>query len=123
MLCRSFLLKLRVAAHVAAPPIAGEKDGIKGVDDFLGKGDGELDDLIVMDRELGSGIDIWAAQQSPPGNKKETDKLSRNIVVLKALALHAGTRRRGRDDDEEDGVLYRSARSFARIQGRARRHG
>jgi hypothetical protein len=111
ILCRSFLRKLGISTLVSAPPI---NSGHKGWDDFRGKGGGEPDDLVVMDRELSPRIDSWAAQQ-PSTNKKDRDKIDRNVGVLKALALHAGTRRRGRDDDEDDGVLYRSTRSFARI--------
>jgi hypothetical protein len=52
MLCREFLRRRGISAHVAAPPDARDEFGElrhKGVDDFLALGH-DLDELVVIDR-------------------------------------------------------------------------
>jgi hypothetical protein len=103
MLCRSFLRRHRIEALVAAPPIEGVKDGIKGVDDFLAAG-GKLSDLVVIEREVEplrllkflSGqrrtITWHDGREIPwgplPGSSRR-DGRNRNAEVVEALALHA----------------------------------
>jgi hypothetical protein len=86
LLVRSCIRRQGVDAYVAAPPIAGLADGIKGVDDFLGKG-GTIEGLIVRGREAPKDrildLTIGAA-------KHRFDRRKRNWFALEGLALHAG---------------------------------
>jgi len=70
LFCREFLRKRGVTACVAAPPICdgqgihadcvpGEKCKRNGVDDFLAAG-GDLDDLVVVDREALFWLALYA---------------------------------------------------------------
>jgi hypothetical protein len=109
MFCRSFLRNgirgLKLSAHVAAPP---RESGQKGVDDYLGAG-GTLDELDVIDREPAPGIDKWVEEQQWPADWQPKTR-SAAIMMLDALALHAGRR-----EKEGDGELFRSLGAFARI--------
>jgi hypothetical protein len=51
-MCRTYLRRHGLEAHVAAPPTDRLAEGIKGVDDYLGQGGGTLDGLMVQDREV-----------------------------------------------------------------------
>jgi hypothetical protein len=62
LLCREYLRRLGVKACVAAPPADRDENGellYKGVDDFLAAG-GELDDLVVIDRESEFALALFA---------------------------------------------------------------
>jgi hypothetical protein len=84
MLCRSSLRRLRLEACIAAPPIDGVKLGIKGIDDYLGKGRGTMEQLDVIERETAFGLAEWLVRR---GGRK--DKIIRAAEVLESLALHA----------------------------------
>jgi Domain of unknown function (DUF3854) len=103
MLCRSFLRRHGLGALVAAPPIEGVKEGIKGVDDFLAAG-GNLNDLVVIEREVEAGrLAKFLWERTPkievlgrelragrlPGEARRRDGRNRNAEVVEALALHA----------------------------------
>jgi hypothetical protein len=103
MLCRSFLRQYGLTARVAAPPIDGVKDGIKGVDDFLAAG-GSLNDLVVIEREVEPGrllkflsdqrrkivwLDGREIPWGPLPGSGRRDGRNRNAEVVEALALHA----------------------------------
>jgi hypothetical protein len=114
-------------ALVAAPPIEGVKDGIKGVDDFLAGGN-SLDDLVVMDREVNVDYLEWLKRQAPtrvlygrggsslelrmplPGSERR-DGRKRSAEVVEALALHA----------DDDGTFSGSLGTLARVVGMQRR--
>jgi hypothetical protein len=117
MLCRSFLRRHGLEALVAAPPIEGVKDGIKGVDDFLAT-DNSLENLVVLDREVCVDYLEWLNKQAPPkilsdGRKmyrplpgsQRRDGRKRSAEVIEALALHAG----------DDGTFRAPLRSLARV--------
>jgi hypothetical protein len=87
MLCRSMLRTFGVNALVAAPP--ADADGKKqGVDDFLGKGKGKLDDLLIIDRQPPVGLEQWLLRHKPNHNMQG---IKRDAEVLDALARHAGS--------------------------------
>ncbi|MDP9224729.1 MAG: DUF3854 domain-containing protein [Actinomycetota bacterium] len=84
LLCRTFLSDhCGVNAIVAAPPPEGLPE-IKGVDDFLVAG-GDLDDLVVFDREESPGLAEWVRLHS-----KRRDAIVRDAQALRGLVLHAG---------------------------------
>jgi hypothetical protein len=109
MLCRTFLRRHGIDAHVAAPPL--DQDGnpiehngqkLKGVDDFLGAGYG-LGDLHVIDRQPPCGLAEWVAANV--GGRR--DRMKRDTEFLQALALFADT----------DGRIRSSLRKVAKLMG------
>ena len=126
MLCRSFLRSQGLRALVAAPPIEGVKDEIKGVDDYLAAGN-SLDDLVVIDREVEVDYLEWLKGQAPtkvlygrrgplelrrqlPGSRRR-DGRKRSAEVVEALALHA----------DDDGTFSSSLGTLARVVGMHRK--
>jgi hypothetical protein len=69
------------AVHIAAPPIADEKIG---VDDWLGKKGGSLDDLVVLDRNLGD-LDDYRDWKYNGGRKRGSDKAQTAVLTWMAL--------------------------------------
>lgn len=109
MFCRTYLRKLGVDAHVAAPPVKEndprDKNGKlvrNGVDDFLSYG-GTMDDLSVLERETPYGLAEWLAER----RTWRKDKVVRGAEVLESLALHA----------DPNGRIRAPLRSVARIMG------
>jgi hypothetical protein len=109
MLCRTFLRRHGIDAHVAAPPLDHggnpiEHDGqkLKGVDDFLGAGYG-LGDLHVIDRQPPCGLAEWVAANV--GGRR--DRVKRDTEFLQALALYA----------DKDGRIRSSLRKVAKLMG------
>jgi hypothetical protein len=99
LLCRTFLSDhCGVNAIVAAPPPEGLPE-IKGVDDFLVAG-GDLDDLVVFDREESPGLAEWVRLHS-----KRRDAIVRDAQTLRGLVLHAGA----------DGRFVASLGTLARV--------
>jgi hypothetical protein len=108
LLCRSTLRRLGTRAEIVLPPNKRLKEGIKGIDDFLGKGKGRLDQLV------------WYRKEPPPENRIEAwllrarggtwrrDGLQRAAQTLQALATHAA----------DNGEYSASIRLLARATGR-----
>jgi hypothetical protein len=127
ILCRSFLRLHGLEALVAAPPIEGVEEGIKGVDDFLAAGN-NLDDLVVIDREVDVDYLEWLKGQAPtkvlhgrggsslelrmplPGSGRR-DGRKRSADVVEAIALHA----------DDKGTFSGSLGTLARVMGMQRR--
>jgi len=97
--CQSYMWSQSITACVAAPP---QEAGQKGVDDFLGKGGGRLDDLDVIEKVPPEGLVEYIASY---GGRK--DKITRNTEVLRALVVHA----------DPNGQLRASQRTIAKIMG------
>jgi hypothetical protein len=85
MFCRSYLRRLGVNTHIAAPPPAPD-GGKRGIDDHLHHG-GALSQLEVLEREAGYGLAEFIADN----RKWRKDKVVRGAEVLESLALHAGS--------------------------------
>jgi hypothetical protein len=102
MLCKMFLVRRGIEAHVAAPPIdarGNPVDGLKGVDDFLGAGH-RVDELHVIERRMPLFLTTW--EDMHDGRR---DRLKRDAHVLHALALHA----------DPQGRVHTSFRKIARV--------
>jgi hypothetical protein len=85
LLVRSVIRREGISAHIAAPPIEGLKDGIKGVDDFLGFGEGAIAGLIVRGREAPIDRIMDFALRSTSRRRRRTR------FALEGLSLHAGS--------------------------------
>jgi hypothetical protein len=92
LFCRSYLRRLGIVAHVAAPP--AEEDAprdsngkliLNGFDDFRVSG-GTVDDLVVLERETHRGL---AEVLGDRDSKWRKDRLVRNAKFMEGLALHA----------------------------------
>ena len=97
MFCRTYLRKLGVSAHVAAPPL---ESGQKGVDDYLGHG-GTIKDLAVLERETPYGLAEWMVER----RTWRKDKVVLGAETLESLATHA----------DGNGEIRFSLRTVARI--------
>ena len=105
-LCLSFLRRCGVYAYVALPPADRLAEGIKGVDDYLGKGAGRIDDLVVLDWELGEELVLFLVEAAEEYSWRH-DRLERAGAALEGLALHAG----------ESGTVRASLSTVARVMG------
>jgi hypothetical protein len=102
LLCRSFLRKLGLDAHVAAPPADAYRHNkeLKGVDDHLAHG-GTMADLDVLRREARFGLAEWLAERG----KMRKDKIVRAAEALNSIALHA----------DQEGVFRAPLSTTARV--------
>jgi hypothetical protein len=108
--CQTYLksLGLGLRVCVAAPPLEGLKDKIKGWDDFLGVGweqgglVNNVDDVHVHER-VAPDLSSFIAEQRASG--VESLRALRNANMLEFLALHAS----------HDGELPRTLKTIARM--------
>jgi hypothetical protein len=119
MLCRSFLQRRDIEAHVAAPPEDEDDDGklkYKGVDDFLGAG-GTVDDLVVVRRELPKALNRelreWGRGESS-GRSLRIDGLRRQARTLENLILLAAN---GKDERFPKGTIEKNLGQLAKLMG------
>jgi hypothetical protein len=98
LLARDRLRSFGIDAHAAAPPPGGEacmhKDRKHGVDDHLGpcSGEGTVDDLLVIGREVAYGLTEWLANHpAPDDTRNRADGRERDGIVLRWLSTHAGS--------------------------------
>jgi hypothetical protein len=102
-LCRTYLRRYGLDAYVAAPPYDRLDEGIKGVGDYLGKGDGTLDELMVQERRVNEyALTVFVAQRMLNRKTKE-----RAFRALSGLAAHAS----------EDGVYRGTLAKLAWVMG------
>ncbi len=108
--CRTVHRKYGVDAHIAAPQgldTPGHEPDCKhcklGVDDFLGKHHGKIDDLLVVDREAPYGITDFVGDQT--GTR--ADALSIDAEVMEWLALSA----------DRNGDVRSGAQTIAKASG------
>jgi hypothetical protein len=84
-MCRTYLRRHGLDAYVAAPPADRLDEGIKGVDDYLGEGDGTLDGLMVQERRVDEHVlTMFLARRFRNRKTKE-----RAFTALSGLASHA----------------------------------
>jgi AraC-like DNA-binding protein len=105
-LCLSFLRRRGVWAYIALPPADRLENGIKGVDDYLGRGGGRLDDLVLLDWQIDEEL-VWNVVDAAEATSWREDGVRRALSALEGLALHAG----------EAGELRTSVGSLARVMG------
>jgi hypothetical protein len=109
LLCRSALRQLGARGEIVLPPDDRLDEGIKGIDDYLGKGAGSLDDLIWYRKEPPDADEIEEWLRRQPRERPWTNRgLRRAIETLRALATHAG----------ETGEYTASIRLLSRAIGR-----
>jgi hypothetical protein len=99
-LCREFLLRYGLAAHIAAPPLW---TGHKGIDDFRAAG-GDLDDMEVLDWET---PDLDALDALCVCDEWDSRRVIRAGDALHSLILFAGNH----------GRIYSSVKKLARVMG------
>jgi hypothetical protein len=110
LLCRSVLRKLGAKAEIVLPPDDRLDKGIKGVDDYLGKGGGTLAEMVWYRKEPPPRevIRDWLVQRrEQPWHARG---LLRAIDTLQVLATHAG----------EQGEFSASLRLLARATSQRR---
>jgi hypothetical protein len=91
LLCRSTLRSLKARAEIVLPPDDRIAEGIKGVDDYLGKGGGMLEGMVWYRKEPPSEEELIEWLRSHSGGRRwRSDGLGRAARTLKALATHAG---------------------------------
>ena len=84
-MCRTYLRRHGLDVYVAAPPVDRLNENIKGVDDYLGKGGGTLDGLMVQERRVDEyALTVFLARRLLNRKTKE-----RAFTTLWALAAHA----------------------------------
>jgi hypothetical protein len=107
-LCRSYLRRYGVDAHVAAPPYEAfvQNKELKGIDDHLANG-GTMDDLEVLKRETPYGLAEFLAERGM--QRKNT--VVRAAEALEGLALHAN----------ENGQINAGLQTVARATGQGAR--
>lgn len=92
LLCRSKLRQLGARAEILLPPNERLDQGIKGVDDYLGKGGGTLDGLVWYRKEPPSHPELADWLTAHRGARRwRADALQRAVDTLTALATHAGS--------------------------------
>jgi hypothetical protein len=111
LLCRSTLRRLNTHAEIVLPPDDRLDEGIKGVDDHLGKGGGTVEQMVWYSKEAPAENELVDWLRSHAGGKKwRSDALRRAATTLHALATHAG----------ENGRYSASVRLLARATSRRR---
>jgi hypothetical protein len=107
LMCREYLRRLGLDAHVAAPPnewVEGEK---KGVDDFLGEGR-SLDELVLLDVEVRNDIPLLVRQELyRRGIRIRADRVRNEAATIMTLALLA----------DENGTVSKPLSSLGKIIG------
>jgi hypothetical protein len=109
LLCRSSLRRLGARAEIVLPPGDRLLEGIKGIDDYLGKGGGNLDSLVWYEKEPPSDDDLEQWLQAR-GGRRRSDGMRRAVDTVQALATHAG----------DNGEYSASIRLLGRAMGRQR---
>lgn len=118
LLCRSTIRGLNARAEIVLPPDDRLSEGIKGVDDYLGKGGGTLEGMVWYRKEPPSEEHLVEWLRAHTGEETwRSDRLRRAARTLQALATHAG----------DDGGYSASVRLLARATSprgrpRSRRH-
>jgi hypothetical protein len=107
LLCRSTLRRLGTHAEIVLPPNDRIKEGIKGIDDFLGKGRGKLEDCVWYRKEppAEDRLEEWLLRARSGTWRR--DGLQRAAQTLQALATHAA----------DNGEYSASIRLLARATG------
>jgi hypothetical protein len=112
LLCRSRLRRLGAHAEIVLPPDDRLDQGIKGIDDYLGKAGGSLDGLVWYQKEPPSDTKLEEWLWRHPRKKKwTTPGISRAVETLQAIATHA----------DENGDYSPSIRALGRAIGRRKR--
>ena len=102
-MCRTYLRRHGLDAYVAAPPHDRLDEDIKGIDDYLGKGSGTLDGLMVQERRVDEyALTVYVTRRLLNRKTKE-----RAFTALSGLAAHAS----------EDGVYRGTLAKLAWVMG------
>jgi hypothetical protein len=111
LLCRSSLRELGARAEIVLPPDEQLAKGIKGIDDYLGKGGGTLEGLVCYRKAPPDEAQLveWLLRHARQ-RRWRSDGLQRTVRTLQALATHAG----------ENGTYSASVRLLARATRRRR---
>jgi hypothetical protein len=113
LLCRSTLRRLGLRAEIVLPPDDRLDEGIKGVDDYLGRGGGTLDRMVWYRKEPPDEEELteWLVRR-PGAASWKADRRRRAAETLQALVTHAG------ENGEYSTSVRLLSRAIARRGGR-----